>query len=176
VTLAAILALLLAQVTPSPSPPTTTGSGTGQNATLLSLSDALTRLIPDAPNRFAAERGAKIVSAKGVIRYALNFGIVGLTDCAVMDTDSSFTMCVGYHGNDATTAHAAYNTLKAELIEFTKGRVSESASTATGTEQNTITITSALFRPNPNVGVTMQLLETKGSFLVLFSVASIPPK
>jgi hypothetical protein len=65
----------------------------GQKATTLSLSDALRRLIPDAVNGFAEDRGTKVDSPHGETGYALNFGIAGLTDCAIVPTDFPFATC-----------------------------------------------------------------------------------
>jgi hypothetical protein len=163
--------LLLAQATPSPvSSPASGATTTGQKATTLSLSDALTRLIPHTADHFAEDRGAKFVSPRGVTGYALNFGIAGLTDCAIVVTESPFAMCVAYRGNDAAAARSAYYAVKAGLHGFagTAVPIDEAVTTA-----DVATLTTASYRPNANTQVMIEMIQEEGQSVVAITVKPI---
>jgi hypothetical protein len=166
-TLAVVLALLLAQATSSPSPTPSVVNGA---TTTLTLDEALKRLIPDAVNEFAEDHGAKVVSPRGETGYALSFGIAGLTDCAIVATDFPFAMCIAYRGKDAAAARSAYYALKAGLHGFAgRGAPINEAVTAA----NTATLTTAIYRPNTDVEVMIEMVETSGGAAVVLAVKPI---
>ncbi|MFZ0032346.1 MAG: hypothetical protein WAK84_10780 [Candidatus Cybelea sp.] len=167
-TLAVILTLLLAQATSSPSPlPSNFVNGATRS---LTLDEALKRLIPDAVNEFAGDRGAKVVSPRGETGYALTFGIAGLTDCAIVATDFPFAMCIAYRGKDAAAARSAYYALKARLHGFAgRGVPIDEAVTAA----DTATLTTASYRPNASTEVMIEMVEAERNAAVVLAIKPI---
>ena len=171
----AVVNQVVAPATASPSP-TPTGNSTGAAATTLSFADALSRLIPHATDHFAEDRGVQGVMSDNALRdYPLKFGISGLTDCRIVDSDVlAFAACTAYRGNDEATARSAYYALKGNLHTFA-GRevpINETVNTRGGAK-----FTTATYRPNVNVLVTIEMIEMAegmGNSFVVFSIKTIP--
>lgn len=171
----AVLATLLAQVSPS-LPPLPLPTDASAPKTTLTFANALQRLIADAPN-FVNDRGAKVTGSDGQTGYLLNFGIAGLTGCRV--GPPLFVVCTAYRGTEATMARSAYSTLKAELRAFAPHNVPIFEETtkppSDGAGKNSFTLTKATYSPQSNVIVLVEMVQSKSAGLwVVLSVVSQP--
>lgn len=160
-----VLAALLAQVTsssPLPSPQRTASSK--MPMTTLTFSDALRRLIADAPTDFVSDRGAKGVSPSGLTGYYLNFHIDGLAHCAVVPLPL-FVACVAYRGTDGAKARAAFESQTAQLQAFAgpNAHLHKEAHTASGYPM-------VSYRPGGDVEVSVEMGYLQNQYLVALYV------
>ena len=137
---------------------------------VLTLSEALKRLIPDAPDGFAMEVGTKIAENATVLAYALKFRIAGLTDCAVVKFDFDFATCIGYRGDDSTAALSAYDTLEAALQRFAANDVPLEEA---GTNANGVRLTTATYYANHHTAVMVEMVQTRQHSVVVLTVRPI---
>jgi hypothetical protein len=179
-TLAVMLAAVLAQATPFPSPTPTTAQtpipiptaskALNSAARTLTFSNALKRLIPDATNEFTQDRGAKFTQRGDQTAYALNFGIVGFTDCMIITSTDSLLACSVYRGHDLATGRTAYATVLAELRTFAGREVPIDEEI---TNDSPMPRRSATYHPNDEVNVMLAMVEFKGASDVVFYVAPV---
>jgi hypothetical protein len=178
-TLAAILALLLAQATPLPSP--TAGR---IQAPTLSFADGLQRLINHAayvsPQDlvFSQDLGPQVGRNGAEEIYALNFTIAGFTRCQVVSIgyDMGYASCEAYFGPDAAVARSTFNDVEDELHVFAGHGSSfsvKSFSKTTGLNVGKTTV--AEYRPNRQVRVSINMLEANtGPSGVTLQVTHVP--